>query len=130
LSRLIRRADSAESLINTPAGKSKETNQNVDNTNKTDNKDTQQNNGDNKIAIDLLERINNSVDDIRDTYYSLLDNLNAVNESYPNLYNELKQLVKLPDEVEVREIVEMQEDVKNAVKYLQDPNFLDGIIKK
>ena len=129
MNRLVKKADSAENLINTPANETIQPDtQGVDQNTQEVNKDNK--NNDSKIAIDLLERINNSVDDIRDTYYSLLDNLNAINESYPNLYNELKQIVKLPDEVEIKEIVEMQQDVKDAVAYLQDPNFLNGIIKK
>lgn len=138
MNRLKKAADSAENLINTPDGgqQNNTTNDSNNNANNnanqkaTDNKNTDNANQDSKIAVDLLERINTSVDDIRDTYYSLLDNLNAINESYPNLYTELKQLVKLPDENEIREIVDMQKDVKGAVKYLQDPNFLNGIIKK
>lgn len=139
MNRLKKVADSAENLINTPDGgqqnnttndSNNNANQNATDTKNTDNTNTDNSNQDSKIAVDLLERINTSVDDIRDTYYSLLDNLNAINESYPNLYTELKQLVKLPDENEIREIVDMQKDVKDAVKYLQDPNFLNGIIKK
>ena len=82
-----------------------------------------------KNAIDLLERINNSTDNIKDAYYLLLDNLNAINSSYPNLYKELEQLIKLPNESDIREVVRLKDDMNDAIKYLENVDFLKGIIK-
>ncbi len=83
-----------------------------------------------EVAKDLLDRIDNSVDDIKDAYYSLLDNLNAINNAYPNLYTELTQLIKLPNESNIKEVVQLKSDMDDAVKYLKDPDFLKGVIKK
>ena len=81
------------------------------------------------VVVDILKRVGNSANDIQSIYYSMLDNLNALEESYPDVYNEFKQLVKLPDKVDVENVVKMKEDILDALKYLEDPDFLKGIMK-
>lgn len=130
MNRLIRNADSAEDAINTPGQATNQVNTQTDN--QTDNTVEKQDTPDNKelqIAIDLLKRVGNSANDIKDAYYSLLDNLNALNSNYQNVYTEFKQLVKLPDQKEIEEIVQLQKDTQDAVKYLAEPDFLKGFMR-
>ena len=49
----------------------------------------QQNNNLDTIK-NLLVRIDNNVEDIKLSYYSLLENLNALSKEFPNVYNELE----------------------------------------
>ena len=114
----MKRLKQAEDINNANEDTIDNTNNSIDNSN---------NSIDN--AIDLLERINNSVDNIKDAYYLLLDNLNAINSSYPNLYKELEQLIKLPGEEDIKEVVTLKNDVDEAIKYLEDPEFLKGVMK-
>lgn len=81
------------------------------------------------IIIDILNRVNNSADDIKSGYYSLLDNLNALNKDYPNVYNEFKLLVKLPNQTDIKNIVQSRDDIQKAIEYLTNPDFLSGVIR-
>lgn len=82
-----------------------------------------------QIAMDILNRILQSGEDIKDAYYSLLDNLNALNRDYQGIYNEFKMMVKLPDKKEVNNVAQLQLDISEAVKYLSDPNFIENFLK-
>lgn len=82
------------------------------------------------VIIDILNRINNVSDDIKSCYYSLLDNLNALNKDYPNVYNELKLIVKLPTKQEISDVAEKRDDMHEALQYLTDKDFLNGILNK
>lgn len=85
--------------------------------------------GNSQIVLDILKRVENSADDIQSAYYSLLDNLNALNKDYAGVYNEFKLMVKLPNENDVREIVNLKNNIDEAIKYLSDKDFLSGLVK-
>lgn len=82
------------------------------------------------VIVNILNRIQQSGNDIRDAYYILLDNLNALYKDYPGVYNELKVMVKLPDKKQVENIAQLELDIEKAIQYLSDPNFLNGLLKK
>lgn len=78
---------------------------------------------------DLLQRISNNAEDIKSTYYVLLENLNALNKDFPGVYNELKVIVKLPNKNDITDISNFKEDMIKAEQMLCDETFLSGLIK-
>lgn len=76
----------------------------------------------------LLDRIDKASTDLKDTYYALFDNLNALYESYPNLYKQLEMVVKLPKNEDARDIVQMDEDLRRMLENLRDEEYLESYI--
>lgn len=81
------------------------------------------------VVIDLLTRINANAEQLKDVYYSLLENLNALNKDYAGVYNELKVLCKLPNKNTINDIATFKDDIEKATLMLSDKNFLSGIVK-
>lgn len=81
------------------------------------------------VVLDLLERINGNATDIKSGYYSLLENLNALNKEYAGVYNELKVMAKLPNKNTINDIASFKDDIERAVAMLSDTNFLSGLVK-
>lgn len=72
----------------------------------------------------LLDRISTASDELKDTYFSLFDNLNALYEAYPNLYKQFEMVVKLPDNDSAKEIVELNKDIKRILNNFNDEEYL------
>lgn len=87
------------------------------------------NNSNFAIVQDLLKRVNSNCEDIKSSYYSLLENLNALNKDFPGVYNELKVMVKLPNKNDVNNISDLKNDMENALTMLTDQTFLSGLVK-
>lgn len=86
--------------------------------------------GDNvEIIRQLLQRITSNAEDIKSAYYVLLENLNALNKDFPDIYNELKVMVKLPNKSDINYISDFNNDMLSAEQMLCDPTFLSGLIK-
>lgn len=86
--------------------------------------------GDNvEIIRQLLQRITSNVEDIKSAYYVLLENLNALNKDFPDIYNELKVMVKLPNKSDINYISDLNNDMLSAEQMICDPTFLSGLIK-
>ena len=77
----------------------------------------------------LLQRITSNAEDIKSAYYVLLENLNALNKDFPDIYNELKVMVKLPNKSDINYISDFNNDMLSAEQMLCDPTFLSGLIK-
>lgn len=76
----------------------------------------------------LLDRIDKASTDLKDTYYALFDNLNALYESYPNLYKQLEMVVKLPNNEDAKDIVQMDSDLTRMLENLKDEQYLESYI--
>ena len=87
---------------------------------------------DNLNNIDeLLNKVKNSCQNIKDNYYVLLDNLNAIYIDYPNIYNEIKQIVKLPNDNNIKDVANMEKNMSDIIeKYLSNKDYLQSVIKK
>lgn len=81
------------------------------------------------VVLDLLRRIDGNANDIKSGYYSLLENLNALNKEYAGVYNELKVMAKLPNKNTINDIASFKDDIERAVAMLSDTNFLSGLVK-
>ena len=86
-------------------------------------------NEDTKDAQQLIERIDEASNNLKDTYYVLFDNLNSLFDSYPDIYNQLKMLVKLPDNERAEEIMTFYNDMKEALEHFKNPQYLSSYIK-
>jgi len=86
-------------------------------------------NEDTKDAQQLIERIDEASNNLKDTYYVLFDNLNALFDSYPDIYNQLKMLVKLPDNDRAEEIMLFYKNMKKALEHFKDPQYLSSYIE-
>lgn len=85
---------------------------------------------DTKDAQILIERIDEASNNLKDTYYILFDNLNALFDAYPDVYNQLKMLVKLPDNSKAEEIMTFYNDMKAALEHFKDAQYLSSYIEQ
>lgn len=76
----------------------------------------------------LLRRIGEASESLRDIYYVLFDNLNALFESYPNLYKQIEMVVKLPENEDAKDIVQFDKDLREILSHLEDEQYLDNYI--
>ena len=76
----------------------------------------------------LLERIEQSSNDLKDIYYSLFDNLTALYSSYPSIYQQLEMIVKLPTNEDAMNIVSFNNDLSQALTHFKDSNYLASYI--
>jgi hypothetical protein len=77
-------------------------------------------------AKKLLERIDSASDDLKDRYYVLFDNLNALYEAYPDLYKEMEMTVKLPKNDDGRDIMQFHEDLHRILDHFKDDQYLES----
>lgn len=79
-------------------------------------------------AKKLLDRVSVASNDLKDMYYVLFDNLNALFESYPNLYKQVEMVVKLPSNDDAKGIVQFNQDLQRILDNLQDEQYLESYI--
>ena len=80
-------------------------------------------------AITLLDRIDESSNSLKDIYYSLYDNLNAIYESYPDLYKQMQMVIKLPTNDDAVNIVKFNDDLHQVINHFKDPQYLSSYIE-
>jgi hypothetical protein len=76
----------------------------------------------------LLTRIDEASHDLKDHYYVLFDNLNALFESYPQLYKEIEMTVKLPKNDDAKNIVQFYNDLHEILEHFKDAQYLSSFI--
>lgn len=76
----------------------------------------------------LLKRIDNATHNLKDIYYVLFDNLNALFDAYPNLYKEMQMLVKLPTNDDAKDVMQFYKDLHDVLDHLSDKQYLDSYI--
>lgn len=77
----------------------------------------------------LLQRIDKASHELKDMYYILFDNLNALFESYPDLYKEIEMTVKLPKNEDAINVVKFDEDLHDILVHFEDKEYLRSYIK-
>ena len=78
--------------------------------------------------LDLLSRISQSMADLNDIYYSLFDNLTALYNSFPTVYQQVEQSVKLPTNDDAAEVVNLKNDFNMLIEHLKDPQYLSSFM--
>lgn len=79
-------------------------------------------------AKQLLSRIEQSSNDLKDIYYTLFNNLSALYTSYPSIYQQLEMIVKLPKNEDAMEIVAFNNDLSNAISHFKDDTYLSSYV--
>lgn len=82
-----------------------------------------------KEVKQLLERIKESSNNLKDIYYALFDNLNALFSAYPSIYQQLQMTVKLPTNNDAMNTVQFNNDLTIALNKFKDPIYLASYLK-
>lgn len=97
----------------------------ADNPNIPGTPDTMENTEDVKI---ILNRIDEASDGLKDIYYVLFDNLNALFEAYPNLYKQMQMVIKLPSNEDAEGVVKFHDDLHQVLEHFKDDQYLQTYI--
>ena len=76
----------------------------------------------------ILDRIQKASHDLKDIYYVLFDNLNALFGSYPELYKQINMVVKLPTNEDAIAITNFNNDLTNILKHFKDEQYLSEYV--
>lgn len=76
----------------------------------------------------ILGRIDEASDNLKDVYYALFDNLNALYETYPNLYKQMQMVIKLPTNDDAMNVVKFHDGLHQVLEHFQDPQYLETYI--
>ena len=77
----------------------------------------------------LLDRIDEASHNLKDIYYVLFENLNALFDSYPDLYKQIQMVVALPKNEDAAEIVQFHKDLHDILEHLKDKQYLQTYLK-
>lgn len=76
----------------------------------------------------LLNRIKELSNNLKDIYYVLFDNLNSLYQTYPSIYKQLQMTVKLPQNQDAMNIVQLNTSLAQALNKFKDPIYLQSYI--
>ena len=82
-----------------------------------------------KEVMQLLDRIQESSNNLKDIYYALFDNLNALFSAYPSIYQQLQMTVKLPSNRDAMNTVTFNNDLTVALNKFKNPEYLASYLK-
>jgi hypothetical protein len=78
----------------------------------------------------ILERIHKSSNNLKDIYYILFDNLNALFTAYPELYKQINMVVKLPSNDDAIGIANFDRDLTQILEHFEDETYLSEYVDK
>jgi len=78
----------------------------------------------------ILERVQKASNDLKDIYYILFDNLNALFSSYPELYKQINMVVKLPTNEDAISIANFNTNLTDILEHFKDEQYLSEYIDK
>ena len=76
----------------------------------------------------ILDRIDEASDNLKDVYYALFDNLNALYKSYPTIYKQIEMIVKLPTNEDAELVTKFNNDLLDIISHFDDMDYLDSYI--
>lgn len=76
----------------------------------------------------LLDRIDEASNNLKDVYYALFDNLNALYQSFPEVYTQLQMVVRLPDNDTANDTISFNTDLHQALQHFKDPQYLSSYL--
>jgi archaellum component FlaC len=79
-------------------------------------------------ASKVLNRIDEAAEELKDIYYVMFDNLNALYESYPSLYKKIDMTVNLPENEDAMEITSLVSDLQDIMSNFNDKEYLKSYI--
>ena len=75
---------------------------------------------------ELLDKCINQLNTIQDDYYIFLQQLNNIFKTYPDIYTQIEQTVKLPTQQDIEDLVQMQKDLQDITNKLQNDSFAEN----
>ena len=81
-----------------------------------------------EAAEAALAEMGEGIDQLHDAYLKLFHGLNALYKEFPNLYDEMKKVVKFPDEAEAQDVAEMKVDFEDIRTHYKDAGYLADIL--
>lgn len=80
-------------------------------------------------AADIaLDEIGQGIDELHSAYLKLFHGLNSLYEEFPNLYDEMKRVIKFPDDSEAQDVAEMKVDFEDIRTHYKDAEYLANIL--
>lgn len=77
----------------------------------------------------LLNNVLNSANSMIEQLKLFVESVNELNKNNTDVYNELKKMVKLPDEQQIAELVRLSDDINYAITLFDNDDFLDSLNK-
>ena len=81
----------------------------------------------NNAKAKILEIIQSS-DELVEIYMKLYQDLTDLYNEFPNIYEELQRVVKLPTNEDAQNISDFNKDIKRELQYLNDQNFMQYVM--
>ena len=78
----------------------------------------------------ILDRIQKASHDLKDIYYVLFDNLNALFGSYPELYKQINMVVKLPMNEDAIATTNFDNNLNDILEHFKDEQYLSEYVDK
>lgn len=78
----------------------------------------------------ILERVQKASGDLKNIYYILFDNLNALFSSYPELYKQINMVVKLPMNEDAIAIANFDSQLNDILEHFKDEQYLSEYIDR
>jgi len=76
----------------------------------------------------ILERIQKAGHDLKDIYYILFDDLNALFGSYPELYKQISMVVELPTNEDAIATAKFDSDLNDILEHFKDEQYLSEYV--
>jgi len=76
----------------------------------------------------ILDRIQKASHDLKDIYYVLFDNLNALFGSYPELYKQINMVVKLPTNEDAITTTNFDNSLNDILEHFKDEQYLSEYV--
>lgn len=79
-------------------------------------------------AVDLVHATKTAIDEVVDSYHRLFESLNGLAQRYKGLYDELKLVVKFPNEKDAEDVAKMRDYFEEMMEHFEDRAYLAEII--
>ncbi|AEO93758.1 gp500 [Bacillus phage G] len=80
-------------------------------------------------AADIaLNEIGEGIDELHAAYLKLFHGLSSLYEEFPKLYDEMKKVIKFPDESAARDVADMKVDFEDIRAHYKDEQYLANIL--
>jgi len=79
---------------------------------------------------ELLNKIEQSINRLNDSYYLFIEDLNDLFKSFPEEYEEINKVVKLPTKEDVEDIVDLKNNFDSIKNRFNNDLYLEQINKQ
>lgn len=79
---------------------------------------------------DILDKVNNQLDIIKEDYIVLLNQLNSLYKNYEDIYTQISQVVKLPTSKDMENLINMISDFNDISNHFNNDNYVEEYTNK